>query len=52
MEKQSVVDKGIDRALGNNVNPNLIERSSSREDENKEDHKSFDLERPSTAIIG
>ncbi|XP_035719117.1 uncharacterized protein LOC118440342 [Vespa mandarinia] len=45
-EKQSVVDKGIDRGLGNNVNRDLIE------DENKEDRKSFDLEQPSIAVIG
>ncbi|KAL2722245.1 hypothetical protein V1478_009108 [Vespula squamosa] len=51
-EKQAVVDKGTDLALWDNVNPNLIKRSSFHEDEDKEDYKSFDLEQPSTVIIG
>nr|KAF7423090.1 hypothetical protein H0235_008373 [Vespula pensylvanica] len=51
-EKQAMVDKGTNRALWDNVNPNLIEQSSSREDENKKDRKSFDLEQPSNTVIG
>ncbi|XP_014600042.1 PREDICTED: uncharacterized protein LOC106784723 [Polistes canadensis] len=47
VEKQSWVNEKTGQALWEDIHPNLIERSSSREDENRQDRKSFDLERPS-----